>query len=61
VNIRYDENGIPQIFCHDCEQDIEVSDLRLRGDSGLHCRHCDTHLGFMNDLAPQYQAYVIRG
>lgn len=57
--IRFEEEGIPIITCPQCE-DIEISDLVLRGESGLHCKHCDSHLGYLHDLHPQYQAYVAR-
>lgn len=63
MNIRYDSNGIPLIYCHGDEHcnDIEISDLVDRGKSGLHCRVCGAHLGTMSDLPEQYKQYVIRG
>ena len=60
MNIRYDKLGIPIIFCHICDRDIEVGDLVHRIESGIHCRICDTHLGFENDLPEKFRAFTIK-
>jgi hypothetical protein len=61
MNIYFDkDNNIPYIYCHDCDKNIEISELVLRGENGLYCKFCDTPLGYLHDLHPQYQNYIIR-
>jgi len=60
MNITFKDN-IPFIFCHECQENIEVSDLVNRGDSGLHCKFCNSHLGYIGDLPEKFREFVVRG
>lgn len=51
----------PFIFCHSCQENLEVSDLVNHNDSGLHCKHCNGHLGYIHDLPERFRQFVIRG
>lgn len=60
MNIRVArKTGAMIIYCHECDSDIDISDLVQRADR-LHCRECNIQLGFMKDLDPQYHTYVIK-
>ena len=60
MNIRFD-GEIPIVYCHECNEDIDVSDLVDRKESGLHCKKCNAHLGFIEDLPEKFRSYLIRG
>jgi len=38
------------VYCHGCDQEIEIADLVQDEGIGLHCLFCGTFLGYLHDL-----------